>query len=161
MTLLELQKALKEGKEVTNNGGETYLKIENKYYEVVNNHVLNGEFVERNGKTDKLVERRGSIVLDIDCFLKNDTGYKLYKKPILDEVEKKYLSKIICPFREKYKIMIQKNHSISYPCEYIYIYLQNDKLTYNNSFDLPFFKEGEMYKGMELNKKYSLEELGL
>jgi hypothetical protein len=33
MTLLELQKALKEGKEVTNNGGETYLKIENKYDE--------------------------------------------------------------------------------------------------------------------------------
>ena len=154
MTLLELQKALREGKEVTNNGGETYLKIENKYYE-------NGEFVERNGKTDKLVQRRGIIVLDIDCFLKNDTGYKLYKKPILDEVEKKYLSNIICPFREKYKIMIQKKHSIYYSCEYIYIYLQDDKLTYNTVFNLPFFKEGEMYKGMELNKKYSLEELGL
>ena len=154
MTLLELQKALKEGKEVTNNGGETYLKIENKYCE-------NGEFVERNGKTDKLVQRRGSIVLDIDCFLKNDTGYKLYKKPILDEVEKKYLSNIICPLRKKYKIMIQKNYLISYSCEYIGIYVQDDKLTYNNNFALPLFKAGEMYKGMELNKRYSLEELGL
>lgn len=39
--------------------------------------------------------------------------------------------------------------------EYIAIDLNNERLSF------PFFDKGTMYKGMELNKKYTLKELGL
>ena len=73
-------------------------------------------------------------------------------KPILDEKEKEYLSAVIYPFREKIK-------SIHKDCykkeEFIYIYCEK----FSDSFGLPYFKKGTMYKGMELDKKYTLEEL--
>ena len=39
------------------------------------------------------------------------------------------------------------------------LFNKNDKLRY--SIDLPGFLEKTMYKGMELNKEYTLKELGL
>ena len=44
--------------------------------------------------------------------------------------------------------------------EYILGELDNkDDVIY--AFTLPYFPKGSMYKGMETNKKYTLEELGL
>lgn len=39
--------------------------------------------------------------------------------------------------------------------EFLKIYLEDDNIPF------PFFTKGTMYKGMELNKRYTLEELGL
>ena len=75
-------------------------------------------------------------------------------KPILDDVEKKYLSSIIKPFRNRVKY-ISKYHIISDTKEYIDIELDNDGCL------LPVFKENTMYKGMKVGKEYTLEELGL
>nr|DAS02395.1 MAG TPA: hypothetical protein [Bacteriophage sp.] len=75
-----------------------------------------------------------------------------YKPPILDDVEKAYLSAIIKPFREKVgyvkKIDCGKR-------EFLKIYLEDDSIPF------PFFTKGTMYKGMEAYKEYTLEELGL
>ena len=83
--------------------------------------------------------------------------YKTYydqKKEILDEVEKKYLRNIIRPFKNKVKAISKRKGEKE---DYIEIYMKREYET----FDLPCFKKGTMYKGMEEYKEYTLEELGL
>ena len=75
-----------------------------------------------------------------------------YKKPILTEEEKAYLSAVIKPFRDK----VQYIAKYSYASEWITIKIIDDsKLTF------PSFEKGAMYKGMEEAKEYTLKELGL
>lgn len=78
-----------------------------------------------------------------------------YKPPILDDVEKVYLSAVIKPFRDRVMHIGKMNHPFSNDKQYLCIELANDFCA------LPNFKERTMYKGMEVNKKYTLEELGL
>ena len=72
-------------------------------------------------------------------------------KPILDDVEKEYLSSVIKPFRDRVSSISKDG-----PLEYITISLDGDDFAI-----LPNFEEGTMYKGMETNRRYTLEELGL
>lgn len=74
---------------------------------------------------------------------------------ILDDAEKRYLSAVIRPFRKRVDSIIKISDPLSYDKEYIFIKLDED------SFSLPYFKIGTMYQGMELEKVYTLEELGL
>lgn len=79
-----------------------------------------------------------------------------YKPEILDEAEKRYLRGVIRPFRDKVTY-IKKCKSIVYEDNnYIYIYIEND-----NSITLPYYESNTMYKNMEDDKEYTLEELGL
>jgi len=147
MTLEELQKALQEGRAVTKDNGETYLKIEN------------GLFVVRDGKTGHYYTPP-FITVGPDCFLKDETGYKLfYKDSILTESEKKYLSDVIRPFKGKYEITIKKINYVGDDKAFICIELLNNAQA--ETVCLPYFDFNEMYKGMESFKAYSLEELGL
>ena len=77
-----------------------------------------------------------------------------YKPPILDDVEKAYLSAVIKPFRDRVKYITK----YIYPAkeEYLLIVMCNGE-----RMSFPTFKKETMYKGMELNKRYTLEELGL
>ena len=78
------------------------------------------------------------------------------KEEILDKTEKEYLANVIRPFRHKIKT-IEKTTQIgdSSLC-YLNILLEN-----NDMANLPNFKKNSMYKGMEVNKEYTLKELGL
>ena len=80
-------------------------------------------------------------------------------KEILDAEEKEYLSNVIKPFKHKVK-GIRKNEICNsgdnQKKEYIIIYIKNDY-----PINLPNFKKNTMYKNMEINKAYTLEELGL
>ena len=80
-------------------------------------------------------------------------------KSILDEKEKEYLSAVIKPFRDRV-IYIRKYrfNQDEYIGMYIKYYAETDE---NEMITLPVFKEGTMYKGMETNRRYTLEELGL
>ena len=78
-----------------------------------------------------------------------------YKPEILDETEKRYLRGVIRPFREKVRdIEIIQDKSMSR--EFITIRFKDD-----GDLDFPYFQINTMYKGMEKDKKYTLEELGL
>lgn len=79
-------------------------------------------------------------------------------KPILDDVEKEYLSAVIKPFRDKV-ISIAKFYEESIDNNFIEIEVNQSYC--NEYIDLPYFKKGTMYKGMILDKGYTLEELGL
>lgn len=75
------------------------------------------------------------------------------KKEILDEVEKKYLSSVIRPFRKDVSDIVKKHCPDGY---YIAIIINDEEPTF-----LPYFKNELMYKSMKIGKRYTLEELGL
>ena len=79
-------------------------------------------------------------------------------KDILDSEEKEYLSNVIKPFKHKVK-GIRKNEICNSEDnqkeEYIIIYIKN-----HYPINLPNFKKNTMYKNMEINKEYTLEDLG-
>ena len=77
-----------------------------------------------------------------------------YKPPILDDVEKAYLSAIIKPFRDRVKYITK----YIYPAkeEYLLIVMYNGE-----RMSFPTFKKETMYKGMKVYEEYTLEELGL
>ena len=82
---------------------------------------------------------------------------------ILDEKEKQYLQNVIKPFKDRVKSIAKQNDTDSY--EYISIGVSYP-INKRNGCDtdyiwLPSFESGTMYRNMELDKKYTLEELGL
>lgn len=87
--------------------------------------------------------------------------YKVVKipKPILDDVEKEYLSYVIKPFRNRIKYFYK------YPCgangNYEAITAKIETYGYCDCLNFPKFKKGSMYKNMKAGKEYSVEELGI
>ena len=81
-------------------------------------------------------------------------------KPILDEKEKEYLSAVIKPFRDRilhiYKFELSGYEGIGIDLKFPKVEKNKD-----DAMTLPSFEIGTMYKGMELYKDYTLEELGL
>ena len=86
--------------------------------------------------------------------------YEVIKLPktILDDVEKEYLSAVIKPFRNQIKFIFKLTTYSNNREEYLAIVFNGNCLRH---MCFPNFKKNTMYKGMELEKKYSLEELGL
>lgn len=81
------------------------------------------------------------------------------KEPVLDDAERKYLSEVIRPFRKKITY-ISKVIQYGVDRQYISIAIK-DEDGFRDSLNLPYFENDTMYKGMEINKVYTLEELGL
>lgn len=92
-------------------------------------------------------------IIKVERPVKYETVFER-KEEILDGTEKKYLARVIKPFRHKVKSIMKRSEHSSL-C-YIKICLKNGDAAY-----LPCFKENSMYKGMEPNREYSLKELGL
>lgn len=97
-----------------------------------------------------------------DNFL--DQEIEIEIKDVLDEVEKKYLKSIIRPFKDRV-VSIKKGKNINSEGTFYYIgiivkHIAIDR--FSEAIYLPYFKpESKMYEGMELNKEYTLKELGL
>lgn len=83
-----------------------------------------------------------------------ETVYE-YKPEILDEVEKRYLRNFIAPFKGNVET-IRRLYSPTKEKDYIQIRYKDDRPT-----NLPYFESNTMYKNMEINKNYTLEELDL
>lgn len=94
-----------------------------------------------------------------DCYLSSYTDDILnwmaqpYKEPILDEVEREYLSAVIKPFKGNVDYICKRLNHGGY---YIAIVSNGSDVP-----KLPYFPNNEMYKGMELDHRYKLKELGL
>ena len=85
-------------------------------------------------------------------------GYtEIIKKPILDEIEKEYLSVVVKPFRDRVKSVIKYESGIY---EYIVIRYRSIE-EHIGTVHFPPFKKGTMYRGMDTNISYVPEELGL
>ncbi len=85
---------------------------------------------------------------------KENIEWLLSECQILDDAEKRYLRGVIRPFRN-IVVFIQKTFNYS-GFQWIEIAVKGNK-----TIALPGFRNDEMYKGMELDREYTLEELGL
>ena len=83
---------------------------------------------------------------------KENLEWLLSEYQILDDAEKRYLKGVIRPFRNEVKSILK----LSYVSEQIVIQMQS-----GIEIKLPCFKKGTMYQGMEEDKRYTLEELGI
>lgn len=85
-----------------------------------------------------------------------------YNEEILTVAERNYLSAVIKPFRNSVK-SIEKLEIKSFYKKYQYINIEYDEIdkSVSGGLSFPVFEEGSLYKGMELDKEYTLEELGL
>ena len=92
-----------------------------------------------------------SLPNDYTGTIEVENGF-IREKEILDEAEKRYLKGVIRPFKNRISHISKECYDGD--C-YISIDL-DDEL-----FDLPYFKKGTMYNGMEEEKGYTLKELGL
>ena len=133
------------------------------------------KWIENNCKKCETCE--DCIFVAVDCFGTSKTNWTMHKEifndsflnqtieiempEILDKKEKEYLSAVIKPFRDKVT-NIKKEFWATPKRKYIVIEYREDKgdrILVSLCFpDLP---NDEMYKGMEDNRPYTLEELGL
>lgn len=135
------------------------------------NRMVNQEYFEcslwsiRNGKRAsedcRHIPENFDPVSGRDEFCKKCLGESLewlnqeYKDQILDNVERKYLSAVIKPFRKKISY-IRKSKDFCKGKKYIKIEICDGDTMY-----FPYLSNDEMYKGMELDRNYTIEELGL
>lgn len=137
------------GTKITFENGDILIKLEEDSYEsrtsYRNNENLKGLKDNINlGKIIKIEEPEYQTVYES-------------KPEILDEVEKRYLRGVIRPFKENVRFITKRRYWID-STEYndISICIRN-----NSNIILPKFIANKMYKGMEMEKTYTLEELGL
>lgn len=135
-----------------------YLKLkEGDVITFINN---NGGFVDKQVITSSvtysfeyLKEKFRGRIIKIERPINYKTIYD--EEEILDEVEKKWLGNFVKPFRSKiYDIVKYRLHDNS--GEWLQIRMKDSP-----DIDLPYFKLNKMYKGMKINREYTLEELGL
>lgn len=140
---------LKDGDIVTYRDGRKKIVFEDKFYG--SNH-----FVLLKYYTEDLKDIDGeeeNDIVKVERPVKYETVFE--REEVLDETEKKYLAEVIRPFRKRIQF-IQKKKEITEINPYIRIVCEdNDKLIF------PYITDNSMYKGMEVNKKYTLKELGL
>ena len=100
-----------------------------------------------DGLYDKYNDNRCCHLLN--CLL---NGACEIEQPILTKKEKTYLEGVLRPFKDRYISIQKRQHGDNI---FITLYVDNDYIPF------PDFKKDEMYKGLVLNKRYTLEELGL
>lgn len=84
----------------------------------------------------------------------------IYNPPVLNDAEREYLKTVLKPFHENvayvekvhyYPMTVDASSSLAF----LFIKLHDGKL------EFPNFDSRKMYLGMELNKKYKMDELGI
>lgn len=138
------------GTQITFENGVFLIKLRDNHYE---SKCFWREDIDLEGMEDTLGTLGKIIKIEEPTYR---TVYEA-KKEILDEAEKRYLRGVIRPFRDKVKyvkkiVFFDGDTIISIRIE------ENNKIWY---IEFPPFKKDRMYKGMEENKEYTLEELRL
>lgn len=143
------------GTKVTFEKGRTLIKIDENYYRETNENGIIRYFNNLKGLKDNYHDylNQGRIIKIEEPEYK--TVYEC-KPEILDEAEKRYLSNVIRPFRDKVKNIIKTKSNALKDKEYIIIRIIN-----GNNIPLPYFDKNTMYKDMRLDKEYTLKELGI
>lgn len=115
------------------------------------------EIIRSNAKLKNLSDTRGHLGKIIKIEEPEYRTVYEYESEILDEVEKRYLRGVIRPFRDRVKII----RKFIYSGGNASIDISIDDSNTGWLIELLPFPKNEMYKGMEDNKKYTIEELGL
>ena len=144
MNLEEAIKALKEGKKIRRNawGLNVYIQID----------MSEKKFIQGTSCRSTPI-----ISLSVTDILDND--WEIVEEPVLDKQEKKYLENFLRPYTKKYEKITIKKTSL-YTIRIDFFAFKEGGL--NDFLTLPSFSKDEhMYDGMEVDKSYTLDELGL
>lgn len=108
----------------------------------------NPYIIYENGLFDR---QNRNVIEHIGYLLMGD--YEV-EKPILTEKEKRYLRGVLRPFRDRVECISKKELAITEQSIRVYFYDEE-------SMSFPNFEKGTMYKGVEIDRKYTIKELGL
>ena len=135
----------------------TQEEIQNDINNKLSSMIKDGYYISSVNSIGEITQCVDSTVTDIHYTITFEKIQKKRPKPILDKEEKKYLEAVIRPFRKKISYVLKDEMRI-FDNYYnsIAIYLKSGEII-----SFPNFEKGTMYKGMKLNKEYTLEELGL
>lgn len=111
------------------------------------------EYSELNTKWVKDSYMLHGLLTGKNKIIKISKSDNVENKPILTDKEKKYLSLVIEPFRDDVEYISKCRDNFR---AFIVI-----KLYFEPPVILPYFDEEIRYKGMEMEKRYTIEELGL
>ena len=144
------------------------MKNKDKYREQIIEIAMNGDAFAVDKKTNEPVPCPRLASFCRICLFDKGTICSESRKEwleqeveILDEVEKEYLSAVIKPWRDEI-ISIVKKVALTCIGDLEYIEICTGAFSKFKKYTaLPYFKPKTMYQGMEVNKKYTLEELGL
>ena len=89
---------------------------------------------------------------DFTGTLEVENGF-IVEKEILDDIEREYLLNVIKPFKNRISDIVKRNFDSEK--SYIAIHINSETIYF------PYFKKNTMYKGMEVDKEYTLKELSL
>lgn len=148
MTFEDALKLMKKGKKIRRNawGLNVYIQID-----MSEKKFIQGTFYRSTP----------NISLSVTDILDDD--WEIVKEPVLDKQEKKYLENLLRPYTKKYeKITIKKGslYGGNFTIRIKLFAFKDGGL--NDSLTLPLFNKDEhMYEGMEVDKAYTLKELGL
>lgn len=93
--------------------------------------------------------------------IKNYAKRKCEAAPVLDEVEKRYLKNVIRPFKDRVKSICVFRTLDFEEYKQVALLIKIAEDDNDRSLIFPYFTSGTMYKGMKLDKYYTLEELGI
>lgn len=151
LTLEEAIEALKQGKKIKTKGDKTPFYLDK-----------TGRFCY-DSKEDGLhyVDFSGlcNCISDFEKIL-NGKHFLLVEEDILDKEEREYLGNIVRPFKGKRKSIRLEKKTICGRLSHILIYVPKEDED-ADIIEFPAFNSDNMYRGMESNRQYSLEELGL
>lgn len=80
----------------------------------------------------------------------------LFREPVLDDVERRYLKQVFRPFHKQIKC-VRKISYYPYECLMVDLKINGE----DTSMTFPKFKENTMYRGMSRGLRYNLNELGI
>lgn len=110
-----------------------------------------------DGSSLKDFEKGGSVITKIERPTQYGTIYEAPKQ-ILDKEEKEYLEVVLRPFKDRIRKLIKRH---SFGNENLFVEIKHFNTDSNDSLEFPEFEPKTKYKGMEIDKEYTLDELGL
>ena len=121
-------------------------------YQKVGRYLFQGDQIVGGHLTQNYQKVKG------DIYQNNQSAYRVRQDEnshsILDKEEKEYLEAVLSPFKDKVAAVGKHQYGNYY---FIWFFLNPIGKT-----SLPWFsKTSKMYQGMELNRDYTLKELGL
>ena len=127
-------------------------EILNEYQQLTNKKFSNSDGARMNKAIKTIaVKHCGKLLLGASSPFK--WLCEEYEETILDNAEIEYLSAVIKPFKGDVDYICKRLNHGGY---YIAIVSNGSDVM-----KLPYFPNNEMYKGMELDRRYKLRELGL
>ena len=133
---------------------QRYIQDCHEYDDLYNNQNILDLYLDHD-----VVDILANDAFSIDLIVYGEKVDYLIEDSKLEDKEKRYFESVFRPFRDDI-ICVEKGELLD--CQFISYKVSLGIKDYSfETCSLPSFKKGTMFKGMELGRSYTLEELGL